>query len=113
MALRHLLLDCLSPRIIDARRRFVADVLTLTESHDVENDTTFSSLMHSRYTLDFGLRLRLSNSLHDGTSLSFFLMHIDLLSRFQQTYLNTKFPCFIRSLFKLIRIRLWNDVWTF
>jgi len=120
MALRHLLLDCLSPRIIDARRRFVADVLTLTESHDVENDTTFSSFVRGRIrvTPDFGLRLRLSNPLHDGLNapeLTFLFLTghwpSDLLSRFQQHYLSIDFSSFVRSLFKLIRSRLWNEVW--
>jgi len=35
----------------------------------------------------------------------------DLLSRFQQHYLSIDFSSFVRSLFKLIRSRLWNELW--
>jgi len=109
-----------SPRIIDARRRFVTDVLTLAESHDVENNPVFSSFVRSRIriTQDSSLRLRLSNPLHDGLNSSeltflFLTGHwpSDLLSRFQHHYLGSDFEGFTRSLFKLIRTRLWNEVW--
>mmetsp|Transcript_12986 Transcript_12986/g.17385 ORF Transcript_12986/g.17385 Transcript_12986/m.17385 type:complete len:550 (+) Transcript_12986:1063-2712(+) len=107
--LRHLLLDCLSPRIIDARRRFVTDVITLAESHDVENNPVFSSFVRSRIriTQDSSLRLRLSNPLPDGLNSSeltflFLTGHwpSDLLSRFQHHYLSLDFSGFLRSLFK-------------
>mmetsp|Transcript_2895 Transcript_2895/g.4519 ORF Transcript_2895/g.4519 Transcript_2895/m.4519 type:complete len:189 (+) Transcript_2895:2026-2592(+) len=45
--LRHLLLDCLCPKIVDARKHFVADIFTLAQKHDFDDDTSFSSFVQS------------------------------------------------------------------